>query len=67
MMLFEFQEGLLVRMETNKKHITDLKSMLKMVLIELLFHSLSCHVNIVMQNVKNLIFVSENHVNCINW
>ena len=50
----------------NKKHITDLKSALRIVLVDLLFSAVSCHVNIVLQNLKNLISVSENHVNFLN-
>ena len=63
----EFQGGLLVRMETKRKNITELKSALRMVLIRLLFHAVSCHVKIVLQNVKNLISGSENCVNFLNW
>ena len=64
---FEFQGGLLVRMHTKKNHITDLKSTLRTMLIVLLFHAVSFHVNIVLQNVKTLIVVSKNHVYCLNW
>ena len=63
----KFQGEFLVRMYTNKNHITELKSALKTVLIILLFHSVSFHVNIVLQNVKNMISVSENRVKFLNW
>ena len=67
MMPFEVQEGLLVRLQKKKNHITNLKSVLKTVVISLVFHSVSCHVKIVMQNVKNMISVLENHVNFPKW
>ena len=63
---FEFQEGLLVRLQKKKNHITDLKNVFRVVLIGLLFHSVSFHVKIVLQNVKNLTAVSKNHVNYLN-
>ena len=66
-MPFEFHGGLLVKLETKKNHITDLKSALKMVFIGMLFHAVSFHVNIVFQNVKNVVSVFENHVNYLNW
>ena len=67
LMPFEFQGGFLVRLQTKKKHIIDLKGALRMVLIGLLLHAISFHVKILLQNVKNLITVAQNHVNCINW
>ena len=67
LMPFEFQGGLIVRLQTKKNHITDLKGALRMVLIGLLLHVIYCHVNILLQNVENLIMVSKNHVNCLNW
>ena len=45
---FEFQGGLLVRLQTKKNHVTDLKSALRTVLIVLLFHAVSWHVKIVL-------------------
>ena len=66
-MPFEFQGGLLVRLQMKKSHITDLKGVLRMVLIGLLLHVISGHVKIILQNVKNLITVAQNHVNCLNW
>ena len=60
---FEFQGGLLVRLQTKKNHVTELKSALRMVLIGLVFHAGSGHVKIVLQKVKNLMSVSKNHVN----
>ena len=38
-----------------------------MVLIGLLFHLVSFDVKIVLQNVKNLMSVSKNHVNYLKW
>ena len=67
LMPFEFQGGLLVRLQTKKNHITDLKGALRTVLINLLLHAISCHVKILLQNVENLITISENHVNYLNW
>ena len=64
---FEFQGGLLVRMQMKKNHITDLKGALKMVLIGLLLHAIYGHVKILFQNVKNLIMVAQNHVNFLKW
>ena len=64
---FVFQGGFLVRLETKKNHITNLKSALKMVLIGLLFHPGSCHVKIVLQEVKNMMSVVKDHVNSLNW
>ena len=64
---FEFQGGLLVRLQMKKNHITDLKGVLRTVLIGLLLHAISFHVNILLQNVENLIPVSKNHVNFLNW
>ena len=58
-MPFEFQGGLLVRIQRKKNHITDLKGALSTVLIGLLLHAISCHVKILLQNVENLITVSE--------
>ena len=66
-MPFEFQGGLLVRLQMKKNHIIDLKGALRMVLIGLLLHAISSHVNILLQNVKNLITVAQNHVNYLNW
>ena len=63
---FEFKEGLLVMLQKKKNHIINLKSAHGMVLIDLLFHSVSCHVKIVLQNVNNLISVSKNRVNFLN-
>ena len=54
-------------LQTKKNHITNLKSVLRAVLIGLLFHVVSFHVNIVTQNVKNLISFLKNHVNFPNW
>ena len=51
---FEFQERLLVRLQQKKNHITNLKSALRTVAISLVFHSVSFHVKIVLQNIKNL-------------
>ena len=65
LMLFEFQGGLLVRLLTKKNHIIDLKGALRIVLIDLLFHVISCHVKIVLHNVRNMIVVSKNDVNCM--
>ena len=62
----EFQEGLLVRLQTKKDHITNLKGLLITVLISLLLHAISCYVKILLQNVENLILVSRNHVNFLN-
>ena len=56
-MPFEFQGGLLVRIQMNKNHITDFKGALRTMLIGLLLHAISCHVKILLQNVKNLITV----------
>ena len=67
MVPFEFQGGLLVRLQTKKNHVTDLKSALRTVLIGLVFHAGSGHVKIVLQKVKNLMSVSKNHVNYLNW
>ena len=67
MIPFEFQGGLLVRLQTKKNHVTDLKSALIMVLISLVFHAGSGHVKIVLQKVKNMVSVSKNHVNGLNW
>ena len=64
---WKFQEGLLVRLQTKKNHVTDLKSALKTMLIGLVFHAGSGHVKIVLQNVKNLMLVTKNHVNYLNW
>ena len=66
-MPFEFQGGLLVRLQTKKNHITDLKGALRTVLISLLLHVISCHVKILLQNVENLIMVLKNHVDYLNW
>ena len=55
---FEFHGGFLVSMSTEKNDITDLKSALKTFFIGLLFCSVSFHVKIVLQNVKNLIMIS---------
>ena len=63
---FEFQGGLLVRLQTKKNHITNLKGALRMVLIGLLLHVIPFHVKIVLQNMKNLILVSENGLNYVN-
>ena len=62
-----FQGGFLVRLQTKKNHITNLKSALRTLLINLLFHVGFCQVKIVLQEVKNLMSVSKNHVNCLNW
>ena len=64
---FEFQGGLVVRLQMKKNHITDLKGVLRTVLINLLLHVISCHVKILLQNVKNLITVAQKHVNFLNW
>ena len=50
----------------KKNHITNLKSVLKMVLIDLLFHAGNFHVNIVLQKVNNLMLISKNYVNFLN-
>ena len=63
----EFQGGLLVILQTKKKHVIDLKSALRTMLIGLVFHVGSGHVNIVLQTVKNLMSISKNHVNGLNW
>ena len=63
---FDFQGGLLVRLQMNKNLVTDLKSVLRTVLISLVFHAGFGHVKIVLQNVKNLMSVSKNHVNYLN-
>ena len=52
--------------QTKKNHVIELKSALKTKLIGLLFDSVSCHVNIVLQNVNNLILVLEKCVNFLN-
>ena len=67
LMPFDFQGGFLGRLHAKKNHITDLKSALRTMLISLLFHAGSCHVKIVLQEVKNLMLVLKNHVNCLNW
>ena len=67
MIPFEFQGGLLVRLQTKKNDVTNLKNVLRMVLIGLVFHVGFGHVNYVLQNVKNLMSVSKNHVNFLNW
>ena len=67
MIPFEFYGWFLVRLYTNKNHINDLKIALRTVLIGLLFHSVSYHMNIVLQNVKNLILFSKNCVNFLRW
>ena len=64
---FEFQGAFLVRTLTKKNHITNMKSALRTVLIGMLFHVVSFHVKSVLQNVKNLISVSKNHANSLNW
>ena len=64
---FELQGGFLVRLQMKKNHITDLKGVLRMVLIGLLLHAISFHVKILLQNVKNLIMVVQNHVKFLNW
>ena len=64
---FKLQGGLLVRLETKKNHITVFKSALRTEMISLLLHAISCHVNIFLQNAKNLIAVSKDRVNCMNW
>ena len=56
----EFQGGFLVRLQTKKNHVINLKSVLRMVLIGLVFHAGSGHVKIVLQKVKNLMSVSKN-------
>ena len=51
----------------KKNHIIDLKGALRTVLNDLLLHVISYHVNILLQNVKDLITVVQNHVNFLNW
>ena len=58
---------MLVRLEMKKNHITGFKSALRTVLISWLLHAISCHVKVFAQNVKNLIVVSKDRVNCLNW
>ena len=67
MIPFEFEGGLLVRLQRKKNHVIDLKSTLRMVLIGLVFHAGSGHVKIVLQKVKNPMSISKNHVNGLNW
>ena len=64
---FEFQGGLLIRLQMKKDQIIDLKSALRMVLIVFLFHLVSFHLKIVLQNVNNLILVSKNRVKFLKW
>ena len=67
MIPFEFQGGLLVKLQMKKNHVIDLKSALRMVPIVLVFLMGSGHVKIVLQKVKNLMSVLKNHFNGLNW
>ena len=57
-MPFEFQGGLLVRLQTKKNHISDLKGALIMVLIGLLFHA----VDMVLRNQDYILHILQDNI-----